>query len=123
MTTYREDNWKFDPEVDLDYENKFFEIIFDSSKTPEEIDSLWREPLKEFIKDGKGIVLGAFPNPLTLGFIIDDLSKDYLLSVVNELKRLNMPDDVSVIRYKNYKDSQTFNSFLDFQLYIKNITE
>lgn len=117
---YLENNWSFDPDIDLDYENKFFEIVFDSGNDPERVNDLWRGPLKEFINEGKGVVLGVFPNPFIVGFFIDDPSKD-LLSVVGELKRLNVPDDVSVKRYQNYKEFQQFDSFSKFENAISNL--
>lgn len=124
MTTYREDNWKLDPEVDLDYENKFFQITFNATVDIEKIDLVWRSPIKDFLeKEDKGKVLRGFPDPLIIGFFLEDISKEYLTRLVDELKALNLPETVSIIRWKNHKDSKTFNSFLDFQSYIKNITE
>ncbi|MCF7833886.1 MAG: hypothetical protein K9L98_02545 [Candidatus Pacebacteria bacterium] len=123
MTTYREDNWSFDPEIDLDYENKFFEIIFDSTIDIEKIDKLWRFQIKYFLEKGsKGIVLSAYPNPSIVGFILEDISKEFLVKFLNELEIINIPEAVSIIRYKNQKDNQIFKSFHDFQSYIKNLT-
>ena len=124
MTTYREDNWSFDLNTDLDYENKFFEIKFDSAINSEEINSLWRLPLRDFLeKETKGKMLSGFPDTSIISFFLEDVSKEYLLKFVDKLKNLKIPETVLIIRWKNHKDSQAFNSFLDFQSYIKNITE
>ncbi len=124
MTTYRQNNWVFDPETDLDYENKFFEIRFDSNINSEMIDKVWRIPLRDFLEsEGKGKVLSGFPDASIIGFFLEDVSKKYLLKFLEKLKNFKIPKTISIIRWKNHKESQIFNSFLAFQSYVEKIVE
>jgi hypothetical protein len=119
--TYRESNWKFDPEVDLDYDNKFFQISLGSRFDADKCENLFRTPLKVLLeKEDMGTVLSGFPNILEIGILMEDSSKQGLMFLLDSLIKIRIPENVIIKQYKNYKNFREI-SFLDFKKEVENL--